>query len=82
MLHQDPPQSIRKLLLGIWGHLSRRRRTQFGLLFLVMHVAVGRACSWVGRAIFGVLSDPEKLLQHSLIHPVADRFGWTNQASC
>jgi hypothetical protein len=30
-----PPQSTRTLLRGIWGHLSRRRRIQLGLLLPV-----------------------------------------------
>ena len=36
MPNQDPPPSTRTLLLGIWGHLSRRRRIQLGLLLVVM----------------------------------------------
>jgi ATP-binding cassette subfamily B protein len=36
-----PPQSTRILLRGIWGHLSRRRRIQLGLLLLVMLASGG-----------------------------------------
>jgi ATP-binding cassette, subfamily B, bacterial PglK len=37
----SPPQSTRTLLLGIWGHLSRRRRIQLGLLLVVMLASGG-----------------------------------------
>ena len=58
----DPPQSTRKLLLGIWSHLSSRRRIQLGLLLVVMLAGGGRSCfRWERFPFLAVLSDPERL---------------------
>ena len=34
--YQNKPESTRALLLGIWTHLSHRRRVQLGLLLIMM----------------------------------------------
>jgi ATP-binding cassette, subfamily B, bacterial PglK len=45
------PQSTRTLLLGIWGHLSRRRRIQLGLLLVVMLASGGAELVSLGAVL-------------------------------
>ena len=47
------PQSLstRTLLLGIWGHLSRRRRIQLGLLLVVMLASGGAELVSLGAVL-------------------------------
>ena len=44
-------QSTRTLLLGIWGHLSRRRRIQLGLLLVVMLASGGAELVSLGAVL-------------------------------
>ena len=76
------PPSTRTLLLGIWGHLSRRRRIQLGLLLVVMLASGGAELVSLGAVLpfLAVLSDPERLWQQPLVQPLAGRVGFT-QAS-
>jgi len=79
MATEQPPQSTRTLLRGIWGHLSRRRRIQLGLLLVVM-LANGLAeLVSLGAVLpfLAVLSDPEQLWQQPLIQALAARVGFT-----
>ena len=47
----NPPPSTRFLLLGIWSHLSNRRRVQLGLdLVVMLHQWRSRAGLARGRA--------------------------------
>ncbi len=71
-------QSTRTLLLGIWGHLSRRRRIQLG----VMLASGGAELVSLGAVLpfLAVLSDPERLWQQPLVQALAGRVGFT-QAS-
>jgi len=73
------PQSTRTLLLGIWGHLSRRRRTQLGLLLVVMLASGGAELVSLGALLpfLAVLSDPERLWQQPLVQALAARVGFT-----
>ena len=68
-------QSTRTLLLGIWGHLSRRRRIQLGLLLLlvVMLASGGAELVSLGAVLpfLAVLSDPERLWQQPLLQAMA-----------
>ena len=75
-------QSTRTLLLGIWGHLSRRRRLQLGLLRVVMLASGGAELVSLGAVLpfLAVLSDPERLWQQPLVQALAGRVGFT-QAS-
>jgi ABC-type bacteriocin/lantibiotic exporter with double-glycine peptidase domain len=72
----------RTLLLGVWCHLSRRRRIQLGLLLLVMLASGVAELVSLGAVLpfLAVLSDPEQLWQQPLIQPLASRVGFT-QAS-
>jgi ATP-binding cassette, subfamily B, bacterial PglK len=76
------PQSTRTLLLGMWGHLSRRRRIQLGLLLVVMLASGGAELVSLGAVLpfLAVLSDPERLWQQPLVQPLSGRVGFT-QAS-
>jgi ATP-binding cassette, subfamily B, bacterial PglK len=70
-------QSTLTLLLGIWGHLSRHRRIQPGLL-LAMMIASGGAELVSLRAVLpflAVLSDPERLWQQPLLQALSMRVG-------
>ena len=82
MLNQNPPQSTRTLLLGIWGHLSGRRRIQLGLLLVVMLASGGAELVSLGAVLpfLAVLSNPEKLWQQPLVQALAGRVGFS-QAS-
>jgi len=75
----SPPQSTRTLLLGIWGHLSRRRRIQLGLLLVVMLASGGAELVSLGAVLpfLAVLSDPERLWQQPLVQALAARVGFT-----
>ena len=55
-------QPIHILLLGIWGHLTRRRRIQLGFLVLVMLASGGAELVSLGAVLpfLAVLSDPER----------------------
>lgn len=77
-----PPQSTRTLLLGLWSHLSRRRRTQLGLLLVVMLASGAAELLSLGAVLpfLAVLSNPERLWQQPLVHALASRVGFT-QAS-
>ena len=76
--NQDSPQSTRTLLLGIWGHLSRRRRMQLGLLLVVMLASGGAELVSLGAVLpfLAVLSDPERLWQQPLVQSLAARLGF------
>jgi ATP-binding cassette subfamily B protein len=76
------PLSTRTLLLGIWGHLSRRRRIQLGLLLVMMLASGGAELVSLGAVLpfLAVLSDPERLWQQPLVQALAVPVGFT-QAS-
>jgi ABC-type multidrug transport system fused ATPase/permease subunit len=76
------PPSTRTLLLGIWGHLSRRRRLQLGALLLVMLASGVAELVSLGAVLpfLAVLSDPHRLWEQPLVQAFAARLGFT-QAS-
>ena len=78
----DAPPSTRILLLGIWGHLSRRRRIQLGLLVVVMLASGVAELVSLGAVLpfLALLSDPERLWQQPLVKSLAGQVGFT-QAS-
>jgi len=79
---QERTPSTRTVLLGIWGHLSRRRRIQLGLLLVVTLASGGAELVSLGAVLpfLAVLSDPERLWQQPLVQALAGRVGFT-QAS-
>ena len=77
--NHDPPQSTLTLLIGIWGHLSRRRRIQLGVLLVVMLTSGVAELVSLGAVLpfLAVLSDPERLWQQPLVQALAARVGFT-----
>jgi len=71
--------STRTLLLGIWGHLSPRRRIQLGILLLVMLASGGAELLSLGAILpfLAVLSDPERLWQQPLVQSMARHMGYS-----
>jgi len=72
-------QSTRSLLLGIWDHLSSRRRIQLALLLLVMLASGGAELVSLGAVLpfLAVLSDPDRLWQDPAVQLLAPRVGLT-----
>lgn len=72
-------QSTLTLLLGIWGHLSRRRRIQLSLLLMVMFASGGAELLSLGAVLpfLSVLSYPERFWQQSLVQELAGWMGFT-----
>ena len=75
---QELPSSTRILLLGIWGHLSRRRRIQLGLLLVVMFASGGAELMslWAVLPFLGALTNPHRLWQQPLVQELARRVGF------
>ena len=71
---QGPPESTRSLLLGIWSHLSLRRRIQLGLLFMVMLASGAAELVSLGAVLpfLAVLSNPERLWKQPLVHALLE----------
>ena len=76
---ESQTQSTRTLFLGIWAHLSRRRRIQLGLLLMVMLASGGAELVSLGAVLpfLAVLSDPERLWQQPLAQALAAWLGFT-----
>ena len=79
MDNQHPTESTRTLLLGIWGHLSSRRRIQLGLLVVVVLASGLAELVSLGAVMpfLAVLSDPDRLWQQPLVQALAARLGFT-----
>ena len=77
-------RSTRSLLLGIWGHLSQRRRFQLGVLLLVMLASGVAELLSLGAVLpfLAVLTDVQGLWQQPLVRSLAAQVGITpaNQA--
>ena len=77
--YQNKPESTRALLLGIWTHLSHRRRVQLGLLLIMMLASGVAELVSLGAVLpfLAVLSNPERLWQQPLVQLLATQFGFT-----
>ncbi|MDA7434757.1 ABC transporter ATP-binding protein/permease [Synechococcus sp. AH-601-J22] len=77
--NETSPKSTRTLLLGIWEHLSRRRRIQLGCLLVVMLASGGAELVSLGTVLpfLAVLSDPERLWEQPIVQALAARVGFT-----
>ena len=75
-------QSTRALLVGLWKHLSRRRRIQLAFLPLVMLFSAAAETISLGAVLpfLSVLTDPERLWQRPPVKALAGFVGIT-QAS-
>jgi ABC-type bacteriocin/lantibiotic exporter with double-glycine peptidase domain len=72
--------STNALLLGIWTHLSRRRRNQLGCLLMVMLASGAAELVSLGAVLpfLAVLSDPEQLWHNPVVQMLASRLGLTS----
>lgn len=72
-------RSTRSLLLGIWGHLSQRRRRQVAGLLLVMVASGAAELLSLGAVLpfLAVLSDVQRLWQQPLVRSLAMQLGLT-----
>ena len=78
--NQGSSLSTSSLLLGIWGHLSRRRRLQFCLLLVVMLASGVAEMLSLGAVLpfMAVLSDPQLLWQDQIVKEVSIKIGITS----
>lgn len=66
-----------KLLRRLWGHLNRRRRGQFGILFTLMLLSALAEVISIG-AVFpflGVMTAPDKVFTHPAAQPIYRALG-------
>ena len=75
---QNSQRSTFSLLVGIWSHLSNRRRLQLGLVLLVMFASGGAELLSLGAVLpfLVILSDPEKLLQQEFVQKLFTNAGF------
>ena len=68
--------------MGLWGHLSLRRRIQLGLLLVVMLASGVAELVSLGAVVpfLAVLSDPERLWQQELVQDLAPQLGFTQSS--
>ena len=73
-------QSITTLLKRLWHHISPRRRSQFGLLLVLMVVASFAEIISIGAALpfLGVLAAPERVFKHNAAEPLIQFLGITS----
>ena len=71
--------SILTLLRRLWSHISSHRRTQFGLLLILMILASFAEILSIGAVLpfLAVLTAPDKILNHPTIQSLIHKFGYT-----
>ena len=74
------PQSIQQLLNRLWGHITPRRRGQFGLLLILMIVASFAEIISIGAVLpfLAVLTAPERIFQLPVAQPFIKMIGFTS----
>lgn len=72
-------QSIPRLLQRLWPHVSKRRRSQLGLVLLLMVVASFAEILSLGAVIpfLSVITAPERLFAHPMAQPFVQFMGYT-----
>jgi len=72
-------QTLPQLLRRLWPHIDRRRRLQFGLLFLLMMVASFAEVLSIGAVLpfLGILTTPEMIFGHPNAQPLIQFFSFT-----
>ena len=65
-------QSITQLLYRLWGHISSRRRGQFGLLLILIVLASFAEILSIGAVLpfLAVLTAPERVFVHAAAQPI------------
>jgi ATP-binding cassette, subfamily B, bacterial PglK len=76
----NSPESILKLLIGIWQHLSCRRRRQFWLVAVLMLVGGLMEIISLGAVLpfLGILIAPDKVFNHPLTARLIQDLGFTS----
>jgi len=74
-----PAQSIDKLLMRLWAHIAPRRRSQFGLLLLLMILTSFSEILSIGAVLpfLAILTDPKSVFELSAAKPVVEMLGLT-----
>ena len=75
-------QSITTLFLRLWRHITNRRRSQFGLLLILMIGASFAEILSIGAVLpfLAVLTDPEKIFQLPAAQPFIRAAGMTSSS--
>jgi ATP-binding cassette, subfamily B, bacterial PglK len=68
---------LRVLLVGLWHHLSSRRRWQFVLVFGLVLVSAGAEVVTLGAVLpfIGILTAPERVYSYPVVSTIAERLG-------
>lgn len=76
----DPQLSLSALLLSFWRHLAKRRKSQIGLLLMLMLVSALSDVISIGAVLpfISVLTAPEKVFNHSVVKGLAEMVGITS----
>jgi len=74
------PQSLLTLLGRLWGHITPRRRGQFGVLLLLMVFASLMEIVSIGAVLpfLGVLTAPERIFANPTLQPLIQKAGVTS----
>lgn len=74
MQHEQP---MSKLISRLWGHLNRRRRGQFGILFILMLLSALAEVISIGAILpfLGVMTAPDKVFTHPAAQPIYRALG-------
>ena len=72
-------QPIPQLLTRLWHHISKRRRSQFALLLVMMILASFAEILSIGAVLpfLAILTDPERVFAHSGAKPFIQALGLT-----
>ncbi|MDC3391599.1 ABC transporter ATP-binding protein/permease [Candidatus Thioglobus sp.] len=75
-------QPIKLLVKRLWGHISSRRRGQFGLLFILMIFSSFAEVLSIGAVLpfLGVLTSPEVIFNHTAMQPIIRLLDLTSSA--
>jgi ABC-type multidrug transport system fused ATPase/permease subunit len=73
-------QSLFTLLGRLWGHITPRRRGQFGLLLVLMVLASFMEIVSIGAVLpfLGVLTAPERIFANPTLQPLIQKFAITS----
>lgn len=80
LANKQHSQTTRQLLLGLWVHISGRRRIQFALLLVLMLASGIAELVSLGAVLpfLALLSDPELLWEQQIFRDTAFRLGFTS----
>lgn len=74
---QTEPNTIQSLLVRLWQNINPRRRSQFGLLLVLMVLASFAEIISIGAVLpfLGVLTAPERIFEHAAAKPIIQALG-------